>query len=785
VRDDGAYRWLNDNPIADAPQWLIDLAVGKGADELSLTQKSAASNDRNAVSGFEVAEEFRDLAVGDLGEGIETDRWWDRLSPDKKDAALDHGLECIANNSNLLKLGNNNFQWFQLVTSIARSGAPRTEEIFVKHAGAVPGADSGEALQKKLADCKKPRTETADITVGTFIMWARQCGANFEPWLGIYEEEVAGGNEPAQEQLEARIPADTLREIQNPRSKRLWNVLMVLKDKGYTVDTSLALFAKYPTGMAAKYRGRLQNEVEKIWAKLSEGEEPKTEMPPVAPIGPSITINETIEVFQRWLLLEDCTPVYAVLGAVAANYLDGDAVWLGVIGPPSSAKTEILNATSMLPHVVQAATLTVAGLLSGTPKKQQTAGAKGGLLQQMGVFGIIALKDLGSILSMHTETRAELLAALREIYDGEWTRHIGTDGGRTLAWKGKVGLVFAATGVIDSHYAVIGAMGDRFLLSRLAPTPGQTQFQRALAHLGDKTKQMRKELAEAVAQLFAGRRPQPAPISNEEANCIGEVISLTVRLRGAVERDRRTREIDAVYGAEGTARIGLALERLLAGLDTLGLERKKALEVVKAVALDSVPPLRRAAYEIIDKHNISDATENLTTTDIATTLSLPTTTTRRALEDLAAYGLVERQSKGRGKHDTWMRSNWETAETAPTQHKRKTTKTTAPAPTQNLEPLAAILTAWKAAIGVDKQHSLHQVINLADPQINQTLHAALLAVAPMDDGQTISNVLLARWLRNHNEVPVDGLMLSGGGVDDTGSPWWTLVPANDEPPNFD
>jgi hypothetical protein len=38
VRGDGDYCWLNDNPIADAPQWLIDAAVaasksnGKGAD---------------------------------------------------------------------------------------------------------------------------------------------------------------------------------------------------------------------------------------------------------------------------------------------------------------------------------------------------------------------------------------------------------------------------------------------------------------------------------------------------------------------------------------------------------------------------------------------------------------------------------------------------------------------------------------------------------------------------------------------------------------------------------
>src|SRR5262249_13775645 len=175
-------------------------------------------------------------------------------------------------------------------------------------------------------------------------------------------QEQPPAPEPNQQELnETNIPPDTLREIQNPRSKKLWNVLMVLKDRGFTINSSIALFTKYPTGMYAKYRGRLQNEVEKIWAKLSEGEEEKNKVPP-APVGPPIPIDKTIKIFERWLLLKDHTPVYAVLGTIAANYLEGDPVWLGVIGPPSSAKTEILNATSMLPHVVQAATLTVAGL---------------------------------------------------------------------------------------------------------------------------------------------------------------------------------------------------------------------------------------------------------------------------------------------------------------------------------------------------------------------------------------------------------------------------------------
>ena len=239
---------------------------------------------------------------------------------------------------------------------------------------------------------------------------------------------------------------------------------------------------------------------------------------PAAPhqLGPPLAIDATLRVFEDWLLLKDHTPVLAVLGTIAANYLPGDPVWLALIAPPSSAKTEILNATAGLPHVVRAATVTPAGLLSGTPKKQQAKGAKGGLLQQIGDFGILAFKDFGSILSMHPEAKAETLAALREVYDGSWTRHLGSDGGRTLHWEGKVGLITAATGVIDSHYAVIGAMGDRFLFCRLAPTQGRAQFNRALDHVGDATKRMRAELAEAVARLFAGRKKEPRPISNDE-----------------------------------------------------------------------------------------------------------------------------------------------------------------------------------------------------------------------------------------------------------------------------
>jgi len=307
---------------------------------------------------------------------------------------------------------------------------------------------------------------------------------------------------------------------------------------------------------------------------------------------------------------------------------------------------------------VDADTITPSGLLSGTPKKQQDKGARGGLLRQIGSFGIITLKDFGSVLSMHAETRSETLAALRKIYDGAWTRHLGSAGGKTLSWQGKVAIIFAATEVIDAHHSVISSMGDRFLLSRLKPVTGKKQFTRALKHAGTGNNQMRKQLAAAVTRLFASRRTEATQINKDETEAIGKAIAKAVRLRGAVARDYRSREIEAIYGAEGTARIGLALERLLAGLETLGMDRKKALTIVTEVALDSVPPLRRRAYDCVCKYT------NVETADVAIALDLPTNTARRILEDLAAHGLVVRTSQGAGKPDLWDRSTWEADEAA-------------------------------------------------------------------------------------------------------------------------
>jgi hypothetical protein len=424
---------------------------------------------------------------------------------------------------------------------IGTAGGPRTDRKFL-----IPGSREGARIEVF-------RSTTHYCTVTGLELGHCSELLNIDALIDeiVAQHGTQGGRSDGNRHSTAGNGADDIDHLikygiaEPHRSEAFARVVWSLATKGYTQEQIHELLAAHPNGIAAKYIGRLDQEVVRCFRKWEEAQKPS----PATPQHYSpCTINETLAVFERWLILPNKTPVYAVLGTVAANLLPGDPVWLGVIGPPSSAKTEILNSISMLPNVVQAATLTPAGLLSGTSKKQYDKEAKGGLLRQIGDFGIIALKDFGSVLSMRPDAKAEILAALREIYDGAWTRHLGTDGGRTLSWSGKIALLFAATGVIDAHYGVIGAMGDRFLLSRLAPVE-KGQFSRALQHMGAGTIRMRKELAEAVARLFAGRRPEPRPISQEEINRIDRIIMLVVRLRGAIERDRYSRDVEAIYGA--------------------------------------------------------------------------------------------------------------------------------------------------------------------------------------------------------------------------------------------
>lgn len=338
----------------------------------------------------------------------------------------------------------------------------------------------------------------------------------------------------------------------------------------------------------------------------------------------------------------------ATLACYAANlHLEADPVWLGLVGGSSTGKTETALALAACPHVSVESTLSgEAALLSGTPEKDRSAGATGGLLRQVGECGLLVLKDFTTVLSMHPDKRGAILSALREVYDGAWSRAVGTGGGHRLEWKGKLGLVMCSTAAYDRAHAVIAVMGDRFLLLRLDDDKREAGARAALTAASD-GRAARAAIAQAAAGLLA-HTPTARPLEPAAADVdrLAKLADFVTLARSPVARDYQG-EIDLVLNPEGPYRFVKQLHALWRACGLLGLDRGDAWEVANRVARDSMPQLRWRVLAALA------AKGQQTTNTLARAALHPSRSVRRALEDLTAHGVAERIPGGRGEPDQW------------------------------------------------------------------------------------------------------------------------------------
>jgi hypothetical protein len=262
----------------------------------------------------------------------------------------------------------------------------------------------------------------------------------------------------------------------------------------------------------------------------------------------------------------------------------------------------------------------------------------------------VICKDFTSVLSIQDKVRAPILAALREIYDGKWDRPIGTDGGKVLSWKGKVAFIGGCTDAIDSHYVLMAAMGQRFFLFRLPTIDAHAQAEKAFDGNAKETA-MRDELGHTVKRFFQGRtfdHVDPTKASPAMREHLIQLAMLTVVARSPIERDRHTREITLIPDAEAPARAVKVMAKLWASLRAIGVADQRAWELVRKVGFDSIPKLRRAILEALAVSTIPK-----TSAEIAIVLGHPTSTTKRALEDLAGHRLVQREKIKGKRADLW------------------------------------------------------------------------------------------------------------------------------------
>ncbi len=361
------------------------------------------------------------------------------------------------------------------------------------------------------------------------------------------------------------------------------------------------------------------------------------------------SIDKVKEAFGKWLLLRDPFLLEVILGAVVANLLGADPLWLFIVAPPSSAKTEILNSLRGLSFIYSLSSLTPQTLISGQK------GADASLLPKLN-GKTLTMKDFTTVLTMHREARGQILAQLREVYDGSYAKSFGT--GEEKRWEGHVGLIAGVTEAIDSHTAVHSILGERFILYRPQTyVEDRKQIARkAMENVGAE-KSMRKALQDTVEgfiRSLGALEGTGVAMSEAVKETVATLADLTAKGRVAVPRDGYSRQVLYTPQPETPARLAKQFALLARGIAIVRGRRevtKDDVAVIRRVAEDTMLRQRVLILKVLAKTS-SEWTETKT---IAQEIRHPTKTALELLEDCFVLSLVERnieaaegEERGRG-----------------------------------------------------------------------------------------------------------------------------------------
>lgn len=356
------------------------------------------------------------------------------------------------------------------------------------------------------------------------------------------------------------------------------------------------------------------------------------------------TLPQVIEVFKKWLHLENTDAIRIMLACVVSQSMDGPPVWVFLVGPPGSAKTAILASLNTFARIYSTSSLTVHALISGANWKDT---ADPSLIPRLN-GKVMVVKDFTSILSMRDAEKDEIFGILRDAYDGRCGKVFGN--GVERNYISRFTILAAVTPKIYDMGGQHAALGERFLKfavgDNLVHHSEAEIISRAIGNINQEGA-MNDEFQDAVNE-FLEHRVNSARIPAISKSIEKKIVALAMfgaRMRGSVSRDTYRNEImTGRPSAEIGSRLGIQLAKLAKALAMVeGKSQVTADEyrLLKKVILDTIPQrnedIARTFAKLCKRPGSST-----TTMQIAGATRYPSATIKRLLQDMHVLDIVQR-----------------------------------------------------------------------------------------------------------------------------------------------
>lgn len=417
------------------------------------------------------------------------------------------------------------------------------------------------------------------------------------------------------------------------------------KKEGYDVRDlvkSLAVRKKKPLKTYRYIEDNLEEVPLKLLRASTSKDNNKSTLKGTKPLVP-ISLDELIATYRELLYFPDPTPIKVTMATIIANRLKTDMIWMFLVAPPASAKSELITSLYQAKEVVAVDEFTQNTLFSGFINSEKKDYSLLGKLDGC----IMAIKDFTGILSLPPVAQQAIFGQLRYMYDGDSTKIYGHD---KKAHKAHFGIVAGVTSAVERLSMTQQALGERFLRYHL-PTPSISDEMKGMDKSGKnmgREAEKRSAIKTAVMN-FLGTHTGEVPIVPDEFKIKLQYLArLTALMRGIVDRDMNKNIIYTPH-AESPHRI---FKQLLAMTISLGLLEKKKytgmeeFELVKTIAVGSCPERVCTLIQTLTQANGTPF--NLG--DIEKRTRYPIPTIRAVMEDLRMLGIVNPKGIGFKKY---------------------------------------------------------------------------------------------------------------------------------------